>query len=133
MSASFGPVLILEDDAAVRDSLRFALEMEGLQVRAYADPVALLNETDMPSQGCLVVDGLPPLLDGIDLARRLRDRDIHLPVILITADASRDARQRAARCGVRLVHGKPVDGDALVASILEALAAPDEGDLRSSP
>ena len=124
MSAIFGPVLIVEKDAAVQNSLRFALEMEGLQVRAYADPEALLGEASLPSQGCLVVDCLQPALDGIDLARRLRDRDVRLPIVLITADVSKAARQRAVRCGARLVAGKPVDGDVLVASILEALAEP---------
>jgi FixJ family two-component response regulator len=124
MSASFGPVLIVEEDAAVQNSLRFALEMEGLQVRAYADPDALLGEAHLPNEGCLVVDCLQPALDGIDLARRLRDRGVRLPVILITADASRTARQKVARSGVRLVAGKPVDSDALVASVLEALAEP---------
>jgi FixJ family two-component response regulator len=124
MSASFGPVLIIEEDAAVRDSLQFALEMEGLQVRAYTNPAALLGEEHLPNRGCLVVDCLPPALDGIDLARRLRDRDVGLSVILITGDTSVGATQRASLSGVRLVHGKPVDGDALVASVLEALAAP---------
>lgn len=124
MSASFGPVLIIEEDAAVRDSLRFALEIEGLQVRTYADPAALLDDRHLPNQGCLVMDCLPPALDGLDLIRRLRDRGLRLPVILITADATKAARQTASRCGVRLVPGKPVDGDVLMASIMEALAEP---------
>ena len=124
MSASSGRVLIVEEDAAIRDSLRSVLEMEGLQVRAYANPAALLDEKFLPTRGCLVVDRLPPALDGIDFTRRLRERHVHLPIILITADASGEAKQRAPRCGVQLVLGKPVDGDVLVASILEALAAP---------
>jgi FixJ family two-component response regulator len=124
MSASFGPVLIVEEDAAVRDSLRFALEMEGLLVRAYADPDALLGEEPLPNRGCLILDCLPSALDGVEVTRRLRDRNVRLPVILITTDMSRGARQKAARNGVRLIPGEPVDGDMLVACVLEALAEP---------
>ncbi|MFC0200610.1 response regulator [Paracoccus rhizosphaerae] len=121
MSASSAPVLVVISDSAVRDSLRFALEMEGLQVRAYADPLALLLEQDMPDQGCLVLDGLATAMEGADLVRRLRDCGIALPVILITEQTP---KEEEAEEGVQLVCGKPLNSDVLVASIINALAVP---------
>ncbi|MFC6790944.1 hypothetical protein ACFQE0_15770 [Methylobacterium komagatae] len=46
-----GPVLIVDDDAAVRHSLKFALELEGLDVRTYQDGAELLREAALPLRG----------------------------------------------------------------------------------
>ena len=49
-------ILVVDDDAAVRNALKFALEVEGFSVRLYATPEALLAEKDLPAAGCLVID-----------------------------------------------------------------------------
>jgi len=49
-------ILIVDDDAAVRNSLKFSLEAEGYRVRAYATPNELLNEPSLPDQSCLIVN-----------------------------------------------------------------------------
>lgn len=128
-----GPVLIVEDDAAVRDSLRFALEVEGLEVRAYADPAALLREDPLPGDACLVLDQILPGLDGTELVRVLRGRGLSLPVLLMTVDPSGEVRRQAASAGILSVLEKPVDADRLVAEILAALAARGPGRLGDSP
>lgn len=68
-----GPVLVVDDDAVVRQSLKFALEQEGLEVRLYKVGAQLLADDELPSSGCLVIDLLMPGMDGIDLLGRLRD------------------------------------------------------------
>ena len=119
-----GPVLVVDDDAAVRHSLKFALELEGLSVRLYEGGEALLADADLPATGCLVVDYRMPAMDGVELMDRLRRRRVDLPAILITAKATRDLRERAARSGYRQVLEKPLEDSRLVDSIRCALDVP---------
>ena len=51
-----GPVIIVDDDEAVRRSLKFALELEGLDVLTYQGGAEILAASDLPATGCLVVD-----------------------------------------------------------------------------
>lgn len=67
MSSSPGSVLIVDDDAAVRDSLKFALGMEGMEVRLYGSGGEFLADEYLPEHGCLVVDYQMPALNGIQL------------------------------------------------------------------
>jgi FixJ family two-component response regulator len=124
MSAPPGPVIVVDDDAAVRHSLKFALELEGLDVRAYEGGEALLADGDLPAHGCLVVDYYMPAMTGVELVRRLRSRAVGLPAILITGKATDDLRDRAAEAGFRQVLEKPLEDSALVEGIRSALAVP---------
>jgi two-component system response regulator FixJ len=118
-----GPVLVVDDDEAVRRSLKFALELEGLDVRLYEDGAELLRDGALPRTGCLVVDHWMPDMDGLELVERLRDRDVALPAILITARPTGDLRRRASRAGFRGVVEKPLEDGALLDGIRDALAA----------
>ena len=113
-------VLLIDDDPAVRNSLKFALQVEGFAVRVYPTGSDLLNDEDMPESGCLVTDYYLPGMDGLDLLARLRERKVSLPAILITTDPSAAVRGRAASAGVRLVE-KPLLSDALFEDIRAAL------------
>jgi two-component system, LuxR family, response regulator FixJ len=119
---SEGPVLVVDDDAAVRHALKFALELEGLSVRLYQGGGEVLADADLPSRGCLVVDHFMPAMTGVELVEGLRRRDVALPAILITAKATADLRERAVRAGFRQVLEKPLEDGALVDSIRDALA-----------
>ncbi len=113
-------VLVIDDDPAVRNSLKFALEVEGFSVRVYSTGAALLNEDDMPRSGCLVTDYNLPGMNGLDLLQALRERDVRLPAILITSHPSALIRSRAASAGVRLVE-KPLLNDTLYQCIRSVL------------
>ncbi|MHB2205679.1 response regulator transcription factor [Methylobacterium sp. CM6257] len=123
MSVPSGPVLVVDDDEAVRRSLKFALELEGLDVRLYTDAAHLLGETSLPGTGCLVVDQHMPGMDGIELVGQLRGREVGLPAILVTARPSEDLQQRARRAGFLRVVEKPFEDGSLLAGIQDALAA----------
>ena len=112
----------MDDDAAVRHSLKFALELEGLDVRLYEDAAHLLGEAAMPVSGCLVVDHVMPGMDGVELVEGLRGRQVALPAILIAARVTEGLRRRAARAGFNLVLEKPLVDGSLLAGIHEALA-----------
>jgi two-component system response regulator FixJ len=124
MSMTPGPVIVVDDDAAVRQSLKFALELEGLNVRLYEGADELLAESELPDSGCLVVDYYMPRMNGVELIDRLRRRLVKLPAILITARVTDDMRRRAARSGFCQVIEKPLEDGTLVDSIRGALAAP---------
>lgn len=124
MSMTPGPVIVVDDDAAVRQSLKFALELEGLNVRLYGGADELLAEPDLPANGCLVIDYYMPKMNGVELVDRLRRRLVTLPAILITARATDDMRRSAARSGFRQVIEKPLEDGTLVDSIRGALAVP---------
>ncbi|MET0528923.1 MAG: response regulator [Microvirga sp.] len=124
MSMTPGPVIVVDDDAAVRQSLKFVLELEGLNVRLYEGADELLAESELPDNGCLVVDYYMPRMNGVELIDRLRRRLVKLPAILITARVTDDMRRRAARSGFRQVIEKPLEDGTLVDSIRGALTSP---------
>lgn len=115
-------VLIVDDDAAVRGALKFALEVEGFRVRLYDGSAALLADGDLPVRGCLVVDYRMPGIDGLELVEMLRARKVGLPAILISGRVNRQLRSRAERAGVIRVLEKPLSDTALIESIRLALA-----------
>lgn len=113
-------VIIVEDDKAVRNSLRFSLEIEGFVVRTYGAAHELLNEPSVPAPGCLVVDYLLPGMNGLELLAELRRRQVTLPAILITTRPGHAVRAAAAEAGVPLVEKPLLDG-ALFQAIHAAL------------
>jgi two-component system, LuxR family, response regulator FixJ len=114
-------VLIVDDDAAVRSALKFALEVEGFEVRLYAGPQALLADADLPPCGCLVVDYRMPVMDGLELIETLRARHVAMPAILITGRANNELRRLAARSGASQVLEKPLSDGAFIEGIRQAL------------
>jgi len=114
-------VLVIDDDPAVRNSLKFALEIEGFSVQVYPTGSALLEEPDMPKYGCVVADYNLPGMNGLDLIQLLRERDIRLPAILVTSHPTSAVRNRATSAGVNLIE-KPLLNDTLFRCIRSALA-----------
>ncbi len=117
-------VLVVDDDAAVRAALKFALEVEGFRVRLYDSPEAMLDDLELPERACLVVDYRMPRIDGIELVTRLRARGVALPAILISARVNKQLHRLAERIGLADVLEKPLSGAALVDSIRSALGPP---------
>jgi two-component system response regulator FixJ len=116
---------VVDDDPAVRNSLKFSLEIEGFVVRAYGDAKALLNETELSRFNCLVVDQNMPGTSGLDLVAELRRRDLLVPVILITSAPPKVLVARAGEAGVPIVE-KPLLGNALLEKIRD-VARPGSG------
>jgi FixJ family two-component response regulator len=112
-----GQVLVVDDDAAVRNALKFALELEGLTVRTYANGDALLADGALPAKGCLVIDYYMPAMNGVDLVKSIRRRHVDLPAILITAKATDSMRRNAERAGIRRLLEKPLEDSSLFDSI----------------
>lgn len=123
MAQSARTIAVVDDDAAVRHALKFALESEGLMVRLYDGAQALLADPELARHGCLVIDYRMPEIDGLELVETLIERGVAIPVIMITGRATNGMRVRASRIGITVVLEKPLSDDALAVAIRSALAA----------
>jgi len=115
-------VAVVDDDAAVRHALKFALESEGLNVRVHGGATALLADPELRRYGCLVIDYRMPDIDGLELVDTLRSRGVSTPVIIITGRANIGMRERAGRAGIETILEKPLSDGSLSTAILAALA-----------
>jgi two-component system, LuxR family, response regulator FixJ len=114
-------IYVVDDDSDVLGSLQFLLETDGFDVRTFKSGAALLNDGASDDADCFVIDYKMPNMDGLDLVKRLRNRDISAPVILITGYPDETISDRAATAGVRHVLRKPLLDDSLIGHIRGAL------------
>jgi FixJ family two-component response regulator len=114
-------ILLVDDDEAVRNSLRNMMESEGFEVRSFSNGHDLLNDASLPATGCLVVDYHMPAMNGLELVSALRGRGVSVPAILITGNPTKYVRDRAAAAAVLVVE-KPAMGNYLVDCVREAVA-----------
>lgn len=119
-------VYLIDDDAAVRDSLVWALEGEGLKVDAYDSAETFLAAARRETFGCVVSDIRMERLSGVDLQRRLKEQGFEMPVILITGHASLVVAVAALREGAFDFVEKPVDVKYLVQRIREGLSREEQ-------
>jgi len=117
-----GPiVVIVDDDPAVCNSLKFSLELEGFAVRVFGSAAELFDGGDLGTYECFIVDQRMSETSGLDLIAQLRQRRIAAPAILVTSYPSAALSARAARANVPIVE-KPLLGNALLDKIREACA-----------
>lgn len=111
---------LVDDDEAVRDSLRALLESCGYNVRDYASAVLYLQRGTDPPGDCMIVDHHMPEMTGLELLESLRSHGGHIPAIMLTGryDPSLDPRIAQAQV-VALLH-KPVDDEQLFQAIERA-------------
>jgi FixJ family two-component response regulator len=116
-------VIVVDDDTAVRNSLKFSLEIEGFAVVAYRCAADLLDSSDPPDCGCFVVDQNLPGMTGLDLIATLRERRILAPAILITTHPSAAVIARAKQTHVKIIE-KPLLNNTLIDGIRVACLQP---------
>ena len=111
-------VYVIDDDAAVRNSICMVLETYGMSGRPYASGAAFL--ADLPGKhGCLLVDVDMPKMNGLELLDRLRGCGIAMPVIIMTGGLTARIREVADRTGAALLR-KPFRPGELIAYIEKA-------------
>lgn len=114
------PIFIVDDDQAVRDSLRVLLESAGHVVRTYASARKFLSDAQL-DQGCLIVDCRMPEMSGLELQEELSRRGENIPVIVITGHGDVPLAVRAMTAGALDFIEKPFDGQRLLDSLARAL------------
>jgi len=118
-------VYVVDDDDAVRDSVRLLLETDGQKVRPVAVAADLLSALPAAPRGCLVIDYKMPMTNGLELLAALRVRNVTLPVILITGACDPRIRCRARQAGVSKFLEKPFAEGALLEAIQDVMGSVD--------
>ncbi|WP_068876422.1 MULTISPECIES: response regulator FixJ [unclassified Phenylobacterium] len=124
-------VHLIDDDEAVRTSLAFVLEMSDLPAKTYPSAIEFLEVADSLAGGCIVTDVRMPEMSGLDLVRRLKERNIKLPVIVITGHGDVPLAVEAMRAGVIDFIEKPFDDEVLLRAIRMALDSTAESDAQA--
>lgn len=124
--ATLRTIHVVDDDEAVRDSLRVLLESSGLAVHTYPS-AALFLEAASGILGCVLTDVRMPDMDGLALQRRLNERGLHVPVIVMTGQGDISIAVRAMKEGAMDFLEKPFNDSDLLAAVERALA---EGERR---
>jgi two-component system, LuxR family, response regulator FixJ len=114
-------VYVVDDDTDVLGSLRFLLETDGFHVRTFRSGAALLNAIATGEVDCFVIDYKMAAMNGLDLAERLRNRDIDTPIILTTGYPDANILEKAAAAGIHHVLLKPHLEESLVNRIRGAI------------
>jgi two-component system response regulator MprA len=78
-------ILVADDERAVRDSLRRALELEGYEIDLAADGEEALERIHADGPEAVILDVLMPRLDGLEVCRRLRKEGNGIPILMLTA------------------------------------------------
>ena len=106
-------VFIVDDDEAVRDSLRWLLEANGYRVRAYASGESFLEDYDASQIGVLIADVRMPGMSGLELQEQLIARNAPLPIVFITGHGDVPMAVNALKKGPVDFIEKPFDQAAL--------------------
>ena len=115
-------VHVVDDDEAVRDSMRALLESFGLSVRTYASAKEYLLSNPAQPCGCMLLDLHMPGMSGLELMDVLRARGSKLPIIAITGRGDAGLKERVLRAGALTLLDKPVADETLLSSLSRALS-----------
>jgi two-component system response regulator MprA len=110
-------ILVVDDDAAVRDSLERSLRFEGYEVSVAADGSAAWDAIAAREPDAVVLDVMMPGIDGLQLCRRLRERGMFLPVLMLTARDSVGDRVAGLDAGADDYLVKPFASQELLARL----------------
>src|SRR5246127_1010583 len=114
-------VFVVDDDAAVRQGLRFMLRAAGYSVEAFPSAHSFLEDYDPRREGCLLLDVQMPHMSGLDLQQRLNLRAWRIPVIFITGHGTVPMAIAAMKAGAFDFIEKPLRETPLLESIERAL------------
>jgi two-component system, LuxR family, response regulator FixJ len=114
---------VIDDDAAMRDSLAFLLDVNGFKPQVHESADAFLKATSVDAVRCVVSDIRMPGMTGVELVRKLKGDGFSCPVILITGHGDVALAVEAMKAGAIDFIEKPFDDAALLGAIRTALEA----------
>ncbi|MBU3061474.1 response regulator transcription factor [Nocardia sp. NEAU-G5] len=110
-------ILVVDDDRAVRESLRRSLTFNGYTVELAVDGVDALDKVTLQRPDALVLDVMMPRLDGLEVCRRLRSTGDDLPILVLTARDSVSERVAGLDAGADDYLPKPFALEELLARL----------------
>ena len=111
-------ILVVDDERAVRESLRRALELEGYEIELAADGNEALDRLESASEpDAMILDLLMPGVDGLEVCRRLRGTGSKLPVLMLTARTEIENRVAGLDAGADDYVTKPFALEELLARV----------------
>lgn len=114
-------IFVVDDDGAARDSIRFLLETNGIDVVDFASAEAFLDAYRRENADCLILDMRMPGMSGLELLERLRRGGSDDAAIIVSGLHSAALKQRAERAGARYLE-KPFSGTSLIDAVRQSLA-----------
>lgn len=114
-------VVIVDDDAGSLHSLAFLIESMNIKVETYERPSDFLKQWDPSIPGCLVLDVRMPEMNGLDLQAELSKLDYIPPIIFVTGHGDIPMSVRAIKAGAIDFLQKPINDQALLDRINEAI------------
>jgi FixJ family two-component response regulator len=122
MSEPPATVIVIDDDARIRESLGDLLESVGFQVKLLDSAGEMIKTGRPPGPACVVLDVRLPGQSGLDFQRNLVSANIHLPIIFITAHGDIPMTVRAMKAGAIEFLTKPFRDQDLLDAIQQGLA-----------
>ncbi len=126
MSADTAKVYIVDDDDAVRDSLRLLFETVGIEAVGFESGDKFLHEFDNDWRGCIVLDIRMPGTSGLEVQKILQERDNSLPIIFITGHGDIPMAVEAMQLGAFDFVQKPFRDQELMDRVSQALSQNEE-------
>jgi two-component system response regulator FixJ len=114
-------VYVIDDDAAMRDSLNFLLDSAGFEVTLFETAQQFLDALPALAFGCVISDVRMPGIDGIELLKRLRMLNSGFPIVVMTGHGDVPLAVEAMKLGAMDFLEKPFEDERLIAMIEAAL------------
>jgi two-component system nitrogen regulation response regulator NtrX len=116
-------VLVVDDEAAIRDSLHMILEYEGYRVEEAANGSQALSKVAERAPDAIVLDIKMPEMDGLELLKALRERGYDMPILMISGHADVATAVEATRRGAFDFFEKPLQRERVLLSLRNAVEA----------
>ena len=114
-------VLIIDDEKEICESVKMILDYEGYQTDYSLLPSEGLTKIDSQSYSTLLLDIQMPEMNGFEVLKKVREKHLNLPIIIITAHGSIENAIKATKLGAFDFIEKPIDRDKLLISVRNAV------------
>jgi two-component system, LuxR family, response regulator FixJ len=116
-------IIIVDDDAAVRDALSVVFSLEGYHVSSFGDGQSLLNAARARTPACVILDVHMPGRSGLDILKELNAEDWSAPIFIISGQGDIPMAVEAIKNGALDFIEKPFDANTVVTRVREAIEA----------
>ncbi|GGE93491.1 response regulator transcription factor [Stappia taiwanensis] len=124
---------IVDDDPAIRDALSLVFDLGGFRAESFQSGDAFLSSIGSAEPHCVILDVHMPGLSGIDILKRLQERDFSVPVFIISGQGDIPMAVEAIKQGAHDFIEKPFDADTVLTRVREAIEASQKNAAKAEP